>query len=430
MENQKIHQAGFSLPEMLLTVAVMAVLITLMFPTFSKFIEESRNRTETATQQELRRALEAYAKDKNILPPDETQTSGTDPEWWEELVPYTNLAEEEIRTDVWNRPRIYRRTEPLTEQFRDTSFDTYYATIYSAGGDGLVAANSVNVGDTGVSPDVDDTGWWAEDSDPVEEYGEIEVTGDDQIVKFTDLKIKTENYFKTFDRLEKVVEALESYAAAKRNEALVANEAIRQSNLTISQAANQFVDLDTGLNDNDRYIDSTGTEFVSSTPGTTTEPVPYLNINDLVFYPPADHPSSGSPNTDSATYFPTVEAEANNFLSQSFGSHGSTSGLRKVLNRTDNDARRDSMIDLMRLLGLPDEYCCNALLRDEVDLEDIDTAEEVPFYYFSNPRPRTFGGGSLQCGTRPTTAPFLPPRVTVDFVDDSAGTSTQAPTCG
>jgi hypothetical protein len=64
------------------------------------------------------------------------------------------------------------------------------------------------------------------------------------------------------------------------------------------------------------------------------------------------------------------------------------------------------MIDLMRILGLPDSHCCSAM---ELGVDDL----PLPFYYYSNPR-RKVGAGCDVRGSNPTLHIILPPRIVVD----------------
>jgi len=85
-----------------------------------------------------------------------------------------------------------------------------------------------------------------------------------------------------------------------------------------------------------------------------------------------------------------------------------------------NDAqRRTDMTNLMRLLGLPDEFCCSAL-------DSSADNKSTPFFFFNNPRPRAVGGG---CGVRPgTNDQKLPARITTVNTPDTS--TNPPPTCG
>jgi hypothetical protein len=119
---------------------------------------------------------------------------------------------------------------------------------------------------------------------------------------------------------------------------------------------------------------------------------------NYIYYPPSYNEAYGQ----STTMVPAVilsdlsQYTANNWI---------------YVGQTLNHQNRRVMMQLMmRMLGLPDEYCCNAL-------ENIPgTKQEMPFYYYSNPRPRNAVGG---CAARPTPNNALPARITVQGVEDT-----------
>ena len=64
------------------------------------------------------------------------------------------------------------------------------------------------------------------------------------------------------------------------------------------------------------------------------------------------------------------------------------------------------MISLMRMIGLPDDHCCNAMALDA-------NQQEIPFFYYSNPKERT---GPASCPVRPSKGnpQWQPARVRLD----------------
>ena len=85
--------------------------------------------------------------------------------------------------------------------------------------------------------------------------------------------------------------------------------------------------------------------------------------------------------------------------------------VSEILVDGSDEQRRESMRQLMRLIGVPEENCCTPLYKDS-------DGEDAAFYYYSNPRPRTIdGAGNRACGTRPSFAGlgqyYLPPRIIV-----------------
>jgi len=118
------------------------------------------------------------------------------------------------------------------------------------------------------------------------------------------------------------------------------------------------------------------------------------NVENFIYYPPSIVSGDSTNN-----YAASVKTDLS-----SFGTIGYA---------TSDSTRRNSMRILMRILGLPEDYCCSAM-------ELGSDGEPYPFFYYSNPRPRV---GTTSCGTRPTgtSRRKLPPRITLDNVGNSCG---------
>lgn len=67
---KKMNNKGFSLVELIIVIAIMAVLIGVLAPQFIKYVERSRNSTDIQNAEEIRDALQAYHVD--------TMKSGSD----------------------------------------------------------------------------------------------------------------------------------------------------------------------------------------------------------------------------------------------------------------------------------------------------------------------------------------------------------------
>lgn len=390
---------GFTIPEVIMVAAVMAILTTVTFSSLTTFVDQQRKKEEAVQLAEIKKAIEVYAKSMGELPLDDADRTPSDPLWYDELARFSNLSAQDMQFDTWNRERIYKMYEDASGTFRDAGqLNIYYATVFSAGPNNAVETNTTRVArDSGTSAvELSGVEWWDESATPIEWYGDMRVDGDDQVIKFTDLKIKTDNYFLNQERLKAIAEALEVYAQGKQNEALITNDA----------------DLAAGRAET------------------------YPNINQLQFYPPALATSA----PDLAAYMNLVRLDADIYNLSGTGSTGSYSATNpippnqdRVLNTASHDARRVSMINLMRLLGLPDSYCCNALDHYETSASGSTVRQELPFYYFSNPRPRVPSGSNIVCGARPNGSGsngFLPPRLSVDHNSSNTGTFTNPPTCG
>lgn len=59
----KMNNKGFSLVELIIVIAIMAVLIGIMAPQFLKYVEKSRNSTDVSNAQAIASALQVYATD-------------------------------------------------------------------------------------------------------------------------------------------------------------------------------------------------------------------------------------------------------------------------------------------------------------------------------------------------------------------------------
>lgn len=67
-------QKGFTLMEMLIVVAIIAVLVAIAIPTFSKSLEKSRRAVDMATARDIMAVFAAQINDGTIELPDESST--------------------------------------------------------------------------------------------------------------------------------------------------------------------------------------------------------------------------------------------------------------------------------------------------------------------------------------------------------------------
>lgn len=63
MEKKKMNDKGFSLVELIIVIAIMAILIGVLAPQYLKFVERSRKSTDRQNVDEIIRAVEIYAAD-------------------------------------------------------------------------------------------------------------------------------------------------------------------------------------------------------------------------------------------------------------------------------------------------------------------------------------------------------------------------------
>ncbi len=64
--NKKNNNQGFSLVELIIVIAIMAILVGVLAPQFIKYVERSRQAADMQTVQELRTAIEVKAADAGL----------------------------------------------------------------------------------------------------------------------------------------------------------------------------------------------------------------------------------------------------------------------------------------------------------------------------------------------------------------------------
>jgi prepilin-type N-terminal cleavage/methylation domain-containing protein len=346
---------GFTLAEMVIVIMVLAVLVTMSTPAIYQFLRQRDRQNEENVQLEIRKALQAYLADKNVLPSPAT--------WSADLAGYTNLSTDQIANDTWNRPRSFiTYTDPF-RNLQGTNVEIFYATLMSAGPNGNADTSPGVAVDSEAFADSTHTDWWSNATGtpgPVASFSALRTGGDDLMTRFTDYPEKLERYNVTVQRLERISSAIESYAKNG-----YANKVVQCGGLARDPA--------TGLT-GDTSCDNGAPER-------------------MIYYPKSLAVTNA---TDTANYYNSTVY---------------------VDNAQSDSGRRTSVQGLMRLLGLPDDFCCSALSLGG-------DGSPKPFYYFSNPRPRNAGGG---CGARPDANTIkLPARITTTN-DDSAAVN---PTCG
>ena len=62
--NKKMNNKGFSLVELIVVIAIMAILVGALAPQFIKYVEKSRQSTDMQNIAEMKSAIEVYAADK------------------------------------------------------------------------------------------------------------------------------------------------------------------------------------------------------------------------------------------------------------------------------------------------------------------------------------------------------------------------------
>ena len=378
---RKTHRsAGFTLPEVILMVAVMAILAGMAFPDIALFFQRQQQEQEKLAINEIGKAMDAYARECKRLPdrnnnPDRSNCSSTTTPgtltWYEALASFSSMSASSIQKDVWGNDRKYTH---LVEQrnYREGPVDFHYATVRSLG------KNECDDTDTSIlNKCVDGSGNQASSSEraanraqyestlnvddwsTVDEFGQYSVSNDDLMSKYTDSQEKVAAQDETLKRMERIIEALDRYAQGKFNEDMLANGA------------------------NPAYCLS---ERIYYPPSWASEPAAHSNPNN-------PEPSCQALGTAISNRYGRTVTDDIALLS------GNPTKYYLNTSSTDEATRKSEMQLLMRLLGLPEDHCCNALT-------------DKPFYYYS--QPGATNGTSCQNATKP---PYYPPKVSIAQID-------------
>ncbi|MBI1308531.1 MAG: prepilin-type N-terminal cleavage/methylation domain-containing protein [Proteobacteria bacterium] len=288
---------GFTLAEMVIVIAVLAVLVSISTPAIFQFIRQRDIQSEENTQLEIRKALQAYLADKNVLPAEDT--------WFTDLGGYTNLSTSQMENDVWGRPRSYIMYKDPSRNLQGSPVEIYYATLISSGPNGQTTAGpGIAVQGTALAA-ADDVTWWSHLSGrEVSTFSALQPSDDDIMTRFTDYPEKLDRYNLTLQRLDRVAQSLESYSKNAYANKIATCNALPK-------------DPATGLT-GDATCDNGAPELV-------------------VYYPKS---LAVAAQADSATYY---------------------NATIYVDNSQNDATRRSAMQGLMHLLGLPDDFCCSAL---------------------------------------------------------------------
>lgn len=74
MKKENMNNKGFSLVELIIVIAIMAILIVVLAPQYLKYVERSRNSTDLQNVTTIKTAIETYAADPQAA---STFTAGT-----------------------------------------------------------------------------------------------------------------------------------------------------------------------------------------------------------------------------------------------------------------------------------------------------------------------------------------------------------------
>lgn len=107
--NKKKDNKGFSLVELIIVVAIMAILVGLLAPQYIKYVEKSRKSADASNLSEMVNALQVYAGDSDAddLPYD-TYT-----------ITITKIGSSVAGTDTANSPAAKKAIESATSDFEN-----------------------------------------------------------------------------------------------------------------------------------------------------------------------------------------------------------------------------------------------------------------------------------------------------------------------
>ncbi len=356
----KYHHAGMTLVETILMVIVFSILVTMISSPFNKFIDNYRQRVEQKDMLEIQDAMLSFAKLYNRLPSnvvaDNTYCDNGGNTWNECLAVFCSLSSQDILNSVWGDERSYVHYVN-SEDVLGMTMDIHYATLVSAGVDRNAEAVSTGVSGKGIAvtngvyDSYNNNNWWTKGANHIQTFQEIQPGGDDHLLKFTDLMLKVEKYKQTQMRLENIGSALASYTNSHRQQQLMAENDDAERIIYYPKTAEAVSTTDSA-------------KFATSA------------VDDITA-------ASG--------------AAALTFIANSYGNPVND------VQHVNYKARLTGMVTLMRILGLPDSYCCNATMLDV----DGTNTQERPFFYYANPIEKN----NFTCGDRPQDIPFNPARI-------------------
>ena len=74
LNKKKNDNKGFSLVELIIVVAILAILVGLLAPQYLKYVEKSRKSADASNLDEMVRAIQVYAADAEVTLPADTYT--------------------------------------------------------------------------------------------------------------------------------------------------------------------------------------------------------------------------------------------------------------------------------------------------------------------------------------------------------------------
>ena len=369
-------RSGFTLPDMIIVMAIIAVLIGALYPAVSDSILRGKQREEVAAQKNIINMFETYLQETGQIPANILSATNFNQAWNRTNTAFTsnvvvgNLSLNDMRDDVFDARRgLFVEEQVVT--FNGGSYSIYYVAVISMGADGCYGAAPCG---TDAIP-----GSLAAITAPtgtfdLSDYNDLEADpdSDDVITKFTDAKFKADAYGETLERIGKVEEDLDFYANQKRLRAQSLITQGCQATVTMANSIyNCYEDVRAGL------IPAIAAEMP----------------DDQVFVPPSFRMSSGTvvapapvdergarlDRFDVAIGGTRLIINETTAANASFGT-----GVNAIDNSSNVANRKAGMKVLMSVLGLPSKYCCHPL--EKYFNATTGEWEETPLYYYSNPR--------------------------------------------
>lgn len=205
-------QAGFTLVEAILMVAVVGVMMTLAFPDIISTFRFQREYSEEQRLDLIREGLEKYAQTFLKLP--------SKSKWWEELSDFVPLSETEILCDVWGKRRVYEHfTTP--KEIEAQTYNIDYAVVLSYGEDGCLGNSDAcvpNASYCASQPYTPPTPRLSSIHSEAQ-YAAFSATGGDYVTKYTTYIDQVAAHKETKQRLNQLIRALNAFAVEQKSAA-------------------------------------------------------------------------------------------------------------------------------------------------------------------------------------------------------------------
>ena len=127
------NRAGFTLIEILIAVAILAILVGLVIPTITGLGETARNASMATTARQIRRQIEFHAAVRDVPPSQEGYPDDIDPEWFAGYrLPPDVWTLGELKVQVVHGPKQANVPNHKTFQVRKDGGATGHTAWYNA----------------------------------------------------------------------------------------------------------------------------------------------------------------------------------------------------------------------------------------------------------------------------------------------------------